>query len=176
MLDFQQEGLFSMRYTKEFKLECVKKYKSGKRIDDPGGCKHATFMRMVRLWAAIYDSLGEDGLEHRTSKRTWQDKFAMVQRVLGGESASSVANSNGIGCDLLSKWRKIYLTGGIDGLKSSDRKGRPPKMTKKPKPPNGPKTMEELELENEELRAENEYLKKLNALVQGRKDRRPKRK
>lgn len=32
-----------MRFTKEFKLECIRKYKSGELIDDPGGCKHSTF-------------------------------------------------------------------------------------------------------------------------------------
>jgi hypothetical protein len=42
-------------------------------------------------------------------------------------------------------------------------------MQSKPKPKSGPKTVDELERENEELRAENEYLKKLSALVQGRK-------
>ena len=30
MLDFQLEGLFSMRFAKEFKLECVRKHKAGK--------------------------------------------------------------------------------------------------------------------------------------------------
>ena len=29
-----------MRYTKKFKLDCIKKYKAGEHIDDPGGCKH----------------------------------------------------------------------------------------------------------------------------------------
>ena len=49
-------------------------------------------------------------------------------------------------------------------------------MQNKPKPPSGPKTIDELERENEELRAENEYLKKLSALVQERKDRQPRKK
>lgn len=49
-------------------------------------------------------------------------------------------------------------------------------MPNKPKQANGPKTVDELERENEELRAENEYLKKLSALVQGRKGRQPKKK
>ena len=48
-------------------------------------------------------------------------------------------------------------------------------MPNKPKPENGPKTAKELEREIEELRAENEYLKKLSALVQGRKDRQPRK-
>ena len=165
-----------MRFTKEFKLECVRKHKAGEHIDDPGGCKHETFMDAVRGWVKIYDALGETGLEHKKPKRDWKAKLEMIRRVEGGESYRSVAFSNGIKGDLLSKWHKIYKEHGIDGLKSSGRKGRPPKMKSKPKPPSGPKTADELERENEELRAENEYLKKLSALVQGRKDRQPKKK
>ena len=33
-----------MRFTKEFKLECIRKYKTGEHIYDPGGCKHKTFI------------------------------------------------------------------------------------------------------------------------------------
>ena len=148
-----------MRFTKEFKLECVRKYKAGEPIDDPGGCKRRTFTKRVREWVEIYDALGEIGLEHKKPKRDWKAKLEMIQRVEGGESLTSVALSNGIQHDLLSKWHKIYKERGVDGLKSSGKIGRPPKMPNKPKPPSGPKTVEELERENEELRAENEYLK-----------------
>ena len=164
-----------MRYTKEFKLECIRKHKAGERIDDPGGCKHETFHNKVRRWERIFDALGEVGLEHKKPKRTWQEKMNLIQRVLDGESIQSVALSNGIQCDLLSKWYKIYQESGIDGLKL-DRRRRPPKMAKKPKTSNETKTKEELEKELEYLRAENEYLKKLNALVQKRKGRQPKKK
>lgn len=165
-----------MRFTKEFKLECVRKYKAGEHIDDPGGCKRHTFMNAVHGWVKTYDALGEIGLEHKKPKRDWKAKLEMIRRVEEGESLTSVANSNGIHHDLLSKWLKIYREAGLDGLKSSGKQGRPPKMQSKPKPPDGPKTVDELERENEELRAENEYLKKLSALVQGRKGRRPKKK
>lgn len=164
-----------MRFTKEFKLECIRKYKSGEHIDEPGGCKHKTFAGAVRRWVRIYDELGEVGLEHKKPKRTWEDKMNMIRRVFDGESISSVALSNGIQSDLLSKWYKIYQELGVDGLKLI-RQGRSPKMTKKPKTSNGLKTKEELEKENVLLRAENEYLKKLNALVQKRKGRQPKKK
>ena len=164
-----------MRFTKEFKLECVQKYKDGEPINNPGGCKHKTFADTVRRWVRIYDSVGEVGLEHRFKMKTWQDKMDMIQRVIDGESFNEVACSNGIQENLLSKWYKIYQKFGIDGLKL-DRRGRPPKTMKKPKTSNEPKTKEELEKELEYLRAENEYLKKLNALVQKRKGRRPKKK
>jgi transposase len=164
-----------MRFTKEFKLECIRKYKAGEHIDDPGGCSHETFQHVIRKWMRIYDFLGEVGLEHKKPKRTWRDKMKMIQRVIDGESFSEVALSNGIYNDLLSKWYKIYQESGIDGLKL-DRRGRFPKMVKKPKTSNEIKTKEELEKELEYLRAENEYLKKLNALVQKRKGRQPKKK
>lgn len=175
MLDQITGGLFYMRYTKEFKLECVRKYNAGEHIDDPGGCTHSTFRHTVILWARIYNALGEAGLEHKKSKRSWKNKIDMIQRVLDGESLTEVACSNGLHESLLSKWCKIYQEFGIDGLKL-DRRGRRPKMAKKPKTPNETKTKEELEKELEYLRAENEYLKKLSALVQKRKDRQPKKK
>lgn len=164
-----------MRFTKEFKLECIRKYKSGELIDDPGGCTRSTFRHTVVQWVRIYNALGEAGLEHKKPKRSWKNKMDMIQRVLDGESLTEVAFSNGIQQNLLSKWYKIFKESGIDGLKL-DRQGRPPKMAKKPKTSNEIKTKEELEKELEYLRAENEYLKKLNALVQKRKGRQPKKK
>ena len=67
----------------------------------------------------------------------------------------------------LQKWEHIYLEEGVEGLmkerrgkaSSSDgvRKGRAPKLDKK--------TEEDLIAENQRLRMEIEYLKKLSALV-----------
>ena len=69
--------------------------------------------------------------------------------------------------DFLKKWERIYLEEGAEGLmkehrgkackESGTRKGRPPKLDK---------TVEEdLIAENQRLRMEIEYLKKLSALV-----------
>lgn len=73
-----------MKYTLEFKLECIRKYKAGERIDDPGGCSHKTFRDTVLQWVRIYDAMGEIGLEHKKPKRTWQDKLGMIERVSNG--------------------------------------------------------------------------------------------
>lgn len=164
-----------MKYTKEFKLKCVKKYKKGERLKDPQGCKHKTFMGKVRKWCRIYDALGEAGLEHKNTTRTLEEKLALIERVMNGESIKSVAYSNGIEDSLLSKWYKKYREFGVDGLKL-DRRGRPKNMAKETKKSNEPKTKEELEKENEYLRAENEVLKKLSALVQKRMDQQQKKK
>ena len=71
---------------------------------------------------------------------------------------------------MLQRWERIYLEEGAEGLMkerrgracaaSGTRKGRPPKLNKK--------VEEDLIAENQRLRMEIEYLKKLDALVQKR--------
>ncbi len=81
-----------MRYTKEFKLECVRKHKAGEHIDDPGGRKHETFWGTVVEWVRIYDAMGEIGLEHKKPKRSWQDKLGMRNREIVAFSISRSPN------------------------------------------------------------------------------------
>ena len=164
-----------MRYTKEFKLECVKKYKLGEQIIDPPGLKHDNFHNMVLGWVHIYDMLGEAGLEHNKPKLSVERIIELIERVESGESYTQVAYSVGRKHDLLIKWHKIYRQEGIDGLKSLKR-GKKPMTVKKPKKEKGKTELEIIKEENEYLKAENEYLKKLNALVQKRKAQEPKKK
>lgn len=168
-----------MKYSKEFKLECVRKYMEGVYIEAPPGFKrHDDFMHQVRKWVRFYDSLGEKGLEHGRPTLDVYQRLELIRRVENGESYNSVAYSVGIWPGLLIKWHKIYRESGIDGLQSL-KKGRKPAMTKKPKTSkkkDSEKTKEELLEELEYLRAENEYLKKLSALVQERKAREQKKK
>ena len=72
--------------------------------------------------------------------------------------------------NIVKRWERIYLEEGAEGLMkgrrgrachaSGTRKGRPPKLDKK--------VEEDLIAENQRLRMEIEYLKKLDALVQKR--------
>ena len=72
--------------------------------------------------------------------------------------------------NMVQRWERIYLEEGAEGLMkerrgracsaSGTRKGRPPKLDKK--------VEEDLNAENQRLRMEIEYLKKLDALVQKR--------
>ena len=62
---------------------------------------------------------------------------------------------------IVSRWERIYLEEGPEGLRIERRgqksTGRPPKLKKE--------VEEDLIAEVQRLRAENDYLKKLNALV-----------
>lgn len=167
-----------MKYTKEFKLECIRKRKDGIYIETPPWFKHRDhFIGQIRKWERIYQSLGEAGLEHGKPTLDVNQRLELIKRVENGESHKSVACSAGIGTELLTKWHKIYSESGIDGLKSL-KKGKPSmkKKTDSAKKGDSEKTAKELLEELEILRAENEYLKKLNALVQKREARQQKKK
>ena len=168
-----------MKYTKEFKLECVLKYRNGEYIHDPPGVRHEAFHDQVAKWNKIYDSLGEAGLEHGRPTLDIEQRVELIKRVENGESYNAVACSAGINSDLLVKWHRTYLKNGIDGLKSLKR-GRPSMPKKKVEininKADKDKTKEELLEELKLARIENEYLKKLSALVQKRKAQEQKKK
>ena len=167
-----------MRYSKEFKLECIQRFKNGDYIKDPPGVKHKTFHNTVLSWTRIYDSLGEAGLEHGRPTLNIDQRIKLINRVEAGESYSNASLSMGIGEDLLIKWHKIYKEKGMDGLKLLKR-GKP-SMTKSKKEVaiKNPKDMTRKELLEalETATIENEYLKKLSALVQKRKAQEQKKK
>ena len=83
-----------------------------------------------------------------------------VRKYLQGVSPTSAIGT-------LQKWERIFLEEGAEGLMkerrgrackaSGTRKGRPPKLNKK--------VEEDLIAENQRLRMEIDYLKKLSALV-----------
>ena len=168
-----------MKYSKEFKLECVMKYKNGEYIKDPPGVKHAYFHSQILKWNKIFDSVGEVGFDHSRPTLTIKDRMKLMIRIENGESYNSVAASAGINDGLLNKWHKIYLQDGIEGLQSLKR-GKS-KMSKKTylEKSLDQMTPEEKNKYYEErleyLEAENAYLKKLRALVQSKQDQQRKK-
>ena len=96
-----------------------------------------------------------DMREHRLGYRETARKYNLVR-----QSESSAAT-------MVQRWERIYLEEGAEGLMkerrgrasaaSGTRKGRPPKLDKK--------VEEDLIAENQRLRMEIEYIKKLSALV-----------
>ena len=154
-------------------MECVQKYINGEYISTPGKTRNErnTFLNQVRCWAKNYNDLGIDGLKHSSTNINWtqEKRFELVAKVIAGDSIRSVAKQSNIGPGLLYQWVKRYREKGIDGLQLS--KGRKPKMPNKTNKNNTKLTKsekEELILLREKakyLEMENEYLKKLDALV-----------
>ena len=106
----------------------------------------------------------------------------IIQRVLAGESISSVAAELCISRGMMYSWLNKYKELGYNSL-IEKKKGRPPKM----KPKNNEtkldipmdekdKRIKELEERNAQLEMENDLLKKLKALVQQRQHQQNKKK
>ncbi len=67
-----EKGIF-MKYSLEFKLECVKKYKKGIEIKKPDFAKTSqkNFLNQVNFWEKIYDKLGVEGFKKKPRNKKW---------------------------------------------------------------------------------------------------------
>jgi transposase len=167
-------GVFFMaRHGESFKLEVVQRYLSesagARTLASQYGLDHAT----VRRWVESYRQHGEEGLRKKSSRYDAQFKLAVLRRMwqeeLSRRQVAALFDLRG-GHGVVSTWERQYHEGGVDALKPKPR-GRPKRMTA-PKPPkplpphtDDARTLEALRKENEYLRAEVAYLKKLDALV-----------
>ena len=158
-----------MRYSHEYKINCIELFRQGKWPETPDGIKELNFRIMIRRWAKIEDSQGPEALRHRNFNKVWtpEEKLALVSQVLAGKSNQEVALSAGINSGLLYQWVQKYKTKGYNGLVDM-QKGRPPK---EPRMKNAVNPTPLTESEREELirlRAENEYIKAENEVIKKR--------
>jgi transposase-like protein len=151
-----------MRYSYEFKLECVKLYKeTGTYPPIPESVKPNSFKFKVRCWSRLYDQHGEKALKHSNTNRNWtaEDKLVLINQCKAGKSILSVAVEAGIGDGLLYSWIRKYDELGYNGLVES-KKGRPSKNPDMRNKKVAQRELNESELEElVRLRAENEYIK-----------------
>ncbi len=168
------------KYNYEFRLQCVEAVLHGKgsvkSIAKENGIEHSN----LRLWLGFYETYGEQGLESKT-RQHYDPCFKLtVLNTIDEELLSlraACVRFNIPSESVIISWRNAYESKGKSGLIAKP-KGRPPKMKlsikRKAKKSAQPLTREEeLLIENEYLRAENELLKKLQALAQAKKKQKP---
>ncbi|MCH3966081.1 MAG: helix-turn-helix domain-containing protein [Bacilli bacterium] len=171
-----------MKYTTDQRLRWVKLYLEEHRYEYPEEAttrqrKHS-FAAMVRFLAGRYMADGISGIVHGSSRSfTAWEKLDAIRPIIEGLVGYKVrSNELGIQGGTLCAWLKRYRESGLEGLECSKR-GRTPmnkkKAGRKPKKPltEEGKALEEAMVENHYLKAENEYLKKLKALVDARESR-----
>lgn len=171
-------GVFFMaKYEESFKLEVVRQHLSGSVGIRALASRYGLCRSTVRRWVDGYWQHGQEALRKKYSHYSAAFKLSVLKRMWRQElSLSQVAVLFELrgGAGVVANWQRQYHAHGSDGLKPKPR-GRPRKMTA-PKapvalPPDGEdtRTLETLRKENEYLRAEVAYLKKLDALVRARR-------
>jgi len=166
----QQKGcsFIMTKYRIEERLAAVQAVEAGESI--------ASVSRRYKMsWQVISQSLrqyqehGKEGLTSHAYNWTVEQKYKVLEYMHENHLSCREAGMQfGIsGSSTVWQWEQRYLKYGIEGLESK-KKGRKPKAPKPKLPKN---REEELLEENLYLRAENEYLKKLNALVAEREKR-----
>ena len=123
----------------------------------------------VRNWRNRYQSGGYDQLLKKRQHYTAEFKLEAItyrreKRLSYAQAAVDLCILNE---STLYVWEKLYIEQGMDGLQDT-RKGRTPTMPKQEKSKQLMTREQELEAENERLKMENAYLKKLKALVEER--------
>lgn len=161
-----------VKYDYAFKLECVQlvleKHYSCVAVSELKAIDRSN----IRKWVGFYNKYGKTGLLPRKNQ-SYSIDFkirvlkSITERVLSLRKACVEFNIPSE--SVIIKWQKDFSKFGLEGLKSKP-KGRPQSMSnfkRKKRESNKLLTREEeLLLENEALRCENDLLKKFQALIQ----------
>ncbi len=159
------------KYSFDEKLEAVLRVVNDGMSQQQSAKILGTHKSCVQKWMRLYQEHGSDGLTIKHGSYTGDFKKNVIEYMHENHlSIRQTAGKFGIpSTSTLDKWERIYYEEGPQGL-YQDNRGRKPKMNSdKPRKKKLNKTTEEdLIAEVQRLRMENEYLKKLNALVQER--------
>jgi len=169
------------KYDTEFKHKIVQQCLAGrhgaKSVAKMHGLKHG----QVERWVAAYRQHGLAGLTKKYASYDAPFKLKVLRHMARGmlslQQAAALYDIRNP--DQIRRWSHAYHEGGIEALMPKP-KGRVKPMKPKPPPPEPPvnddaRTLEQLRKENEYLRAEVAYLKKLDALIQAKRADAPKK-
>ena len=154
------------KYDYNLKLKVVQSYLNGEggylSIANEYGIPNKS---QVQRWVKTYNSLGNEALKRKNKHASYtvQFKLDVIQYMTTtNSSAQEVANHFGINnSTLIAAWKRKLLNGGVDAL--SKTKGKPPMIKNKNSKEKDLTREQKLEHENELLKAELAFLKKLRA-------------
>ena len=166
------------KFTAEEKLQAVLRYLEGKESFREIAKSLGTHNKIIQVWMKQYEYHGVKAFIKRYTNYSAQFKLDVLNYMIEqGTSLNETAAIFGIAApSTIIQWRKQFETKGFDALQSK-KKGRPSMKkdsNKQPKQAPVEGSPEALQAEIDRLRMENEYLKKLNALVQA-KEKSPKK-
>lgn len=159
----------------DFRLTVVKKVITGKKSATDISRELGIHKSMVERWVSFYRRYGIEGILPIRNNYSGDFKLKVLAEM---KNKSLSLNETCLrfkipSLSTLINWIKIFDSQGAEGLKNI-KIGRGTNMPKKPKKP---LTKEEQLLEElADLRAENAYLKKLQALIQSETEKEKKRK
>ena len=82
-----------MKYSYEYKKQCVELYRQGKWPETPEGVSTNRFHHAVVEWHRLEKSCGPEVLRHKKQNRIWTaaEKYELVAKVLAGASYTETA-------------------------------------------------------------------------------------
>ncbi len=174
---FNKEGSFYMgKYSEEFKMKVIEYYLQGNSTTGTAKYFNMPAHSLVDRWVRKFEKHGLAGLiKNKISSYDGDFKRYVVEYMRENHlSATETAIKFNLAThSIVLKWERIYYEKGPQALDEMHC-GRPRKMKKDKK--KSTQANKDLIAEIEQLRMENEYLKKLNALVQERIKRENKKK
>ena len=157
------------KYSNEFKLKVVNAYLLGEGGAGTIANKYNVARTCVQQWVAQYELTGSFTKPTRHFSGEFKLKVLNYQQEHHLSDLQTALIFGITNHGTICAWRKKYITGGTEAL--FQKQARRSKMPKKSLIPNKPREEWTKDEELAYLRMENEYLKKLNALIQEDKQR-----
>ena len=157
------------KYSEEYKLRVVKAYISGEGGTEIVAKKYKVARTCLQQWVAQYKLTGSFTKPTRQFSGNFKLKVLNYQQEHHLSDLQTALIFGITNHGTICAWRKKYITGGKEAL--FQKQGRRSKMPKKSLIPNKPREEWTKDEELAYLRMENEYLKKLTALIQEDKQR-----
>lgn len=176
-IDGLKESKKCKSYSKELKEQAVKDYLSGEYSQDTVVRKYEiSSTSVLKSWVNKYKNCHREikatakGLSHSMTKgraTSWKERIAIVLFcIANNNNIQQTAEVHQVSYQQVYQWFKKYESGGEDALK--DRRGQK-KDEEELTPEDKMKIeMKKLKADNERLRAENAFLKKLEELERRR--------